>query len=254
MTTGKQEISLPAFSEPVYERRVLCGLSLDGHNVIRPWGVEFADSSAFYSLEDGFGYRYQLLEEKETTGPLTRSLRQVLRLREGLVCLELTEGLVSPREFRRDCTLTCLEDTTLMDFVVRFRFLAADFPHGYIAGRVLPFVNRNVYHQYPVDEAAVGNDTCSIRVQVVGKTIPVGLAGHVYLRDSGEAWVLHVRMLPATWSKEVIKLCSRWFGTRPLPQWASGPLLRIPAGPRAGRWSAPRGWGRACPRGMASIA
>ena len=122
MTTGNQEINLPAFSEPVYARRVLCGLSLDGHNVIRPWGVEFADSSAFYSLEDGFGYRYQLLEEKETTGPLTRSLRQILRLREGLVCLELTEGLVSPREFRRDCTLTCLEDTTLMDFVVRFPF------------------------------------------------------------------------------------------------------------------------------------
>jgi hypothetical protein len=54
------------------------------------------------------------------------------------------------------------------------------------------------------------------------------MKGHVYLRDGEDAWVLHVRMLPVAWDKAVIKLCSRWFGTRPLPQWASALLLRVP--------------------------
>lgn len=219
---------LPVFSNPVYGGKVLQELSVDGQNIIRPWGVEFADSSTFYSLEDGFGYRYDLLEHHESNSPLSHDVSQLIRMHEGLVRLELTETLSGAHEYRRTCTLTCIEDSTLMDFVLRYRFVAAKFPCGYIAGHILPFAGSCVYHQYPVDTAAVGNDAYSIRIEVIGKTVPISMKGHVYLRDGEDAWVLHVRMLPAAWDKEVIKLCSRWFGTRPLPQWASMPLLRIP--------------------------
>lgn len=225
---GEKEYGLPEFSDPVYGGKVLQELSLNGENIIRPWGVEFADSSTFYSLEDGFGYRYELLKHQETNGQLSHELCQIIRLREGLVRLELNETLAGPREFRRTCTLTCIEDTTLMDFVLRFRFLAAKLPYGYIARRTLPFVGSCVYHQYPVDSAAIGNDQYAIRVEAIGKAVPSCMKGHVYLRDGEDAWVLHMRMLPSAWDKEVIKLCSRWFGTRPLPQWASVPLLRVP--------------------------
>ena len=225
---GEKEYGLPVFSNPVYGGKVLRELSLNGQNIIRPWGVEFADSSTFYSLEDGFGYRYELLEHQESNGSLSHEIYQLIRLREGLVRLELTEFLAGPREFHRTCTLTCIEDTTLMDFVLRYRFLAAKFPRGYIAGHELPFAGSCVYHQYPVDTAAIGNDNYSICVEVVGKTVPKSMRGYIYLRDGEDAWVLHVRMLPSTWEKEVIKLCSRWFGTRPLPQWVSAPLLRTP--------------------------
>ena len=222
------ETWLPEFSEPIYGGKVLRELSLDGRNIIRPWGVEFADSSAFYSLEDGFGYRYELLEHQESTGPSFRKIFQVVRMREGLVSVALTETLTGPRKFCSTCTLTCLENTTLMDFVLRYRFLASRFPRGYIAGRALSFVGSNVYHQYSVDSAAIGNSEYSIRVEVVDSTVPSSMKGHMYLRDSDDTWVLHVRMLPVAWNKEVIKLCSRWFGTRPLPQWVSAPLLRTP--------------------------
>ena len=218
---------LPKFSAPIFSGQVLRELSLDGENIIHPWGVEFADSSTFYSIEDGFGYRYTRLERRESSDSFSHEVVEVVRMREGLVRMELSERLETPYELRRVCTVTCLEETTLMDFVLRFRFVAVEFPQGYIAGEVLPFVGSCVYHQYPVETAAVGNDRYSIRVEVIEKVVPDCMKAYVYLRDGEDAWVLHVRMLPATWDKEVIKLCSRWFGTRPLPQWLSVPLLRI---------------------------
>ncbi len=219
---------LPEFSGPVYGGRALRELSVDGQNAILPWGVEFADSSAFYSLEDGVGYRYELLEEQATTRGDGRDLLQIVRLREGMVRLELAERLEGPRAFRRTCTLTCLEDTTLMDFVLRYRFLASWFPRGYIAGRALPYAESRVHYQYPVEEASVGNDRFSVRVVAVGATVPARMRAHVYLRDGDGAWTLHLRMLPGSWDREVIKLCSRWFGTRSLPRIVSAPLLAVP--------------------------
>jgi hypothetical protein len=224
----RMEAGLPEFSKPVYGGNVLRELSVGGQNVILPWGVEFADSSAFYSLEEGVGYRYDLLEHQESFEHLSHTIHQVIQMREGLVRLKLRELLDGPRELRRTCTLTCLEDTTLMDFVLRYRFSASEFPKGYIAGRVLPFVGSCVYHQYAVDSAAIGNDEYSIRIQITGKKVPTCMLGHTYLRDSENAWVLHIRMLPIKWDKEVVKLCSRWFGTRPLPQWANMTMLQIP--------------------------
>ncbi len=229
------ESALPEFSGMLHGGNVLRELCVDGRNAIRPWGVEFADSSAFYSLEDGEGYRYEVLESEETTGPKSREILQVVRMREGLVRVHLNERWDGTREIRHTCTLTCLEDTTLMDFVLRYRFLSARVPRGYIGGREVPFIGSSIYHQYPVDSAAVGNERYSVSVAVLGKTVPACMKAYVYLRDSEDAWVLHLRMLPVAWHKEVIKLCSRWFGTRPVPQWASAALLRVP-GVRAALW------------------
>jgi hypothetical protein len=225
---GAKVLGLPVFSKPVYGGRVLRELMLDGCNIIRPWGIEFADSSAFYSMEDGFGYRYELLDHLESVNGDSHKVVQIVRMREGLVRLELNEGLEEARSFRRTCTLTCLEDTTLMDFVLRYRFLASEFPGAFIADRTLTFARTCIYHQHPVDTAAVGNGRSTVRVTVLERVVPANMKAVVYLRDGEDAWVLHVRMLPAQWEKEVIKLCSRWFGTRPMPQWVSGPVLGIP--------------------------
>jgi len=229
----KQEVkkdtgnSLPVFSAPVYKNKVLQQLSVNGQNVIFPWGVEFADSSAFYSLEDGIGYRYELVEHQVSIDSLSYKVNQIVRMREGLVRLKLEETLTSPRELRRICTLTCLEDTTLMDFVMRYRFQHSSFPMGYIGGRELLFTGSNIYHQYKVNVASVGNSDFSISVKIAEKSVPSCMTGKMYLRDCDNAWILHARMLPISWDKEVIKLCSKWFGTRPLPQWVSVPLLKI---------------------------
>ena len=224
---------LPVFSFPCYANDVLAVLSVNGRNVIKPWGVEFADSSSFFSLERHVGYRYRLEDVTESVYDSGRSSARVIRLSEGLVRLEVDEALRDPRELVRRCRLTCLEESRLMDFVLRYRFMPEELPRGRIAGRDLSFRRSNVYHQFPTDTAAVGNDEFCICVSVEKAVTPPAMAAFAYLRDSHDAWVLHLRMLPAAWDKEVIKLCSRWFGTRPIPQWASGPLLRVPAIRRA---------------------
>ncbi len=234
-SSGRQAEDLPVFSGIEYGGKVLRQLTLGGRNIIRPWGVEFADSSAFYSLEDGYGYRYELLEQGELSEGSRHEVVQVIRMREGLVRLELKEWLEGPRDFRRSCRVTCLEATVLMDFVLRFRFDASGFPLGLIADRILPYAGSGIHHQYPVDSAAVGNDRFSIRIAVVDKAVPSPMRAYVYLRDGEGAWVLHLRMLPVHWDKEVVKLCSKWFGTRPLPQCVSRPLLKVP-GVRESLW------------------
>ena len=39
-------------------------LFADKSNLIFPWGIETADSSAFFSMEEGVGYRYRVLEQE----------------------------------------------------------------------------------------------------------------------------------------------------------------------------------------------
>lgn len=220
------------FEPPTFDRGVLYQLKVNGEDIIMPWGIEFADSSAFFSLEDGFGYRYKLLEEHESVSASTRKVIQVIRMQEGLVRLELSEWIDSPTEIRRTAQLTCLEDTTLMDFVMRFRFTGR-FRVGYINDQVIPYRNSHIYHQFPVDTAALGDDDYTIRVTVIDRLLPDSMRGFMYLRDGEGYWVLHVRMLPQVWDKEVIKLCTRWFQTKPIPTWLSRPLLSIPGVKRA---------------------
>lgn len=216
------------FGLPNYKRGILTQLYVNNQNIIMPWGVEFADSSSFYSLEDGYGYRYETLNQTEFTNNFQHKVTQIIKMREGLVRLELNEWLESPTNFRRICKLTCIEDTILMDFVLRFRFTPY-FQEGYIAEKVYIYEGTNVYHQYPVETAGVGNSQYSIWVSVVKKIVPPSMEGYMYLRDTSDHWVLHVRMLPVKWDKEVIKLCSKWFKTKPLPQCISFPLLKIPS-------------------------
>lgn len=227
--------ALPAFERPRYERGVLASLEVDGCNIVRPWGVEFADSSSFFSLEDGVGYRYVELDRATSETSAGRQVTLELGLREGRVRLEVEEGLRGPRRYWRACRLECLEATTLMDFVLRFRFSAEHFRVGHIAGRTFQHEKSNVYHQFPTDRASLTNEAYAVTVRAIRHQAPPSLKAHCYLRDSEREWVIHLRMLPTSWDREVVKLCSGWFGTRPLPQWLSRPLLAVP-GVRQALW------------------
>jgi len=216
------------FQKAFYHRNVLSELFIQDKNIIAPWGVEFADSSSFYSLEGGYGYRYKLLEQFESVDHFSHKVVQIIKMKEGLVRLELEEWLENPTNFRRICKIIFIEDTFLMDFVLRYRFLVSRFQKGYIANNTLRIGSSHIYHQYPVERSKVENSKYSIVISVNKKNIPSSMKGYMYLQYHGNYWVLHVRMLPLVWEKEVIKLCSKWFKTSPLPSWLSMPLLKIP--------------------------
>ncbi|MFW5879727.1 MAG: hypothetical protein ACOCUV_02775, partial [bacterium] len=46
------------------------------------------------------------------------------------------------------------------------------------------------------------------------------------VRDAPNEWVVHARMLPISSEKNVIKLCSRWFKTMPLPNFITNTILK----------------------------
>lgn len=98
--------------------KLYCG----GRNIIVPWGIETADSSAFFSLEDGFGYRYQQEEHTIEQSSTSHSQRCVVSMKEGKWELCTRDQIESNTVITRHAILTCLEDSYLMDFVMQFWF------------------------------------------------------------------------------------------------------------------------------------
>jgi glycosyltransferase involved in cell wall biosynthesis len=215
-----------AFEGLRFQRQVISELRVGGENIIEPWGVEFADSNSFFSLESGIGYRYVVLEKDEKMSDTSRQISQVVRMQEGLVRVDLTEYLESETSLRRMLRMTCLKKTNLVDFVLRFRFKHTSFPRGLIDGKVYEFTNSWVYHQFPVDCVEVGNSHYRIRVSIIDSLVPGNMSSFMYLKDADRSWVIHARMLPRYGDKEVIRLCSTLFKNTPLPQPITDLLLK----------------------------
>ena len=198
-------------------KNTISELLVNGENMIYPWGIETADSYAFFSLEDGLGYRYKVLEQEKKTTDNRFYQRIVVEMREGKWEL-----------IRRKATLTCLEDSVAMDFVMRFRFRKKFFEKALIAGEIFSHKNTNIYYQYPVKEAALIGDTYSVKIEAEKAECSEKMRPHMYVRDAENEWVVHARMLPSTADKQVIKLCNPWALSYPLPQFISKPILSIP--------------------------
>jgi len=215
-----------AFDGLRFQGDVISKLGVAGKNLIEPWGVEFADSYSFFSLESGIGYRYSVLKKDEKMSDTSREISQVVRMKEGLVKFQLEEWLESPTSLRRTLHLTCLEKTNLMDLVLRFRFKHTIFDQGFINGKEYEFVNSQIYHQFPVDFVEVGNAHYRIRIGIFDSVVPANMGSFMYLKDADGSWVIHARMLPRFGDKEVIKLCSNLFKTAPLPQSITNLLMK----------------------------
>jgi hypothetical protein len=83
-----------------------------------------------------------------------------------------------------------------------------------------------VYHQYPVRKVSLHGDRFRLSIAVEQAVTGERMRTFMYLRPGENVWVVHARMLPEIAGKEVVKLCSRYFQTRPLPQWISRQLLK----------------------------
>jgi len=211
------------------EQNTIASLHFDGEELIFPWGFETADSSAFFSLEDGVGYRYQVLFHQREFNEKEHKQRLTVKMHEGLFSLEIADKMSNASTVMRSVRLECLKPCYLMDFVLRFRFKQQHFKHASIAGRSLQHADTNLYYQYPVDLALLTGAKYRATITVKQKQHPDSLAPLLYVRDAPGEWVVHARMLPKVIDKEVIKLCNRWAKTRPLPNWLGRALLAVPS-------------------------
>lgn len=217
------------------ERGVIRELRRDTRNFILPWGIETADSVGFFSLEPGVGYRYRRTAEEYSSDESCSRAKSVVRMPEGHWQLSLEDRIESASSICRQAQLTSLEDTILMDFVLRFRFRKQFFHEARIAGRTLRHRASDVYNQYPVRAAQLIGEEFSISVEIEDAQCGEELCPMLYVRDHADEWVVHARMIPQRHAKEVIKLCNGWAGTRSLPLWLSRPVLALP-GMRSFLW------------------
>lgn len=211
------------------KKNTIYELFADDENIILPWGIETADSHAFFSLEDGFGYRYQVLEHETVVKDNFFQCSMVVQMPEGKWKLQTEDTIVSDTKIKRLASLTCLEDSYFIDFVLRFQFPKNLFSHAKIAEHTYTHQDTNVYYQYPVNEATLTGEKYGVKIQVKQCRCPEAFRPHMYVRDeNGGGWVVHARMIPSISDKQVIKLCNPWAMSRPLPQFLSRCLLSIP--------------------------
>lgn len=210
------------------DKNVIAELYYDGQNIINPWGFETADSSAFFSLEKGVGWRGNKLLEEYSFDESNYKAHVMTQMKEGKWELFIEDNIIENTITRKVEAVT-LEDSVFMDFVMRFRFKKEFIEYAEIADQRFYHKNTNVYYQYPVDKVFLKGKGFDINISIIDKIVPEKMEPVMYVRDNKNEWVVHVRMVPKKWDKEVIKICTAWAGTRSLPQFISKPLLSIKA-------------------------
>ena len=203
---------------------IISKLIINGKNIIYPWGVETADSSSFFSLEKSVGLRNRILYEKYFHNDRNYRVAMSTKMKEGKWALSINDSIKDNSVFR--CVeATMLEDTFMMDFVLRFRFKKKYIKYIEINGERLFHRNKNIYHQFQSSLVYLKGFSFDLKLTIEDSKVPFKMMSVVYVRDRKDEWVVHFRMLPKIWDKEVIKICTSWAKTKPLPQCISNLLL-----------------------------
>lgn len=210
------------------KNKVISSLKVNGFgNIILPWGIETSDYSSFFSLEEKAGYRYDILFDNLYHDDSIYSREIIIKFRSGKFKINIVDELLEGKSISRKVNVEFLEDTYLMDFVIRYRFKSNFVESVRIHNEILFHKNTNVNHQFPVKEVRVNLvNGGKILLDMPNYSINDKFTLNSYVRDFGKEWVIHQRLLPNTSDKNVVKLCSKYFKTLPLPFFLSDILLR----------------------------
>lgn len=211
-----------------YKDYQLCSLCIDGSELALPWGIEFADETAFYSAERGVGYRYKEIVFDESVFESGCRKKSEVQLKEACLGLDSVYIEESPEVLMRTLDASVRKGGFLMDFVMRFRFLSSEVDYVDIADIRLMHNDSNKYYQYNVNEVALKLKTGKvIKIELNEIIAPSDMEAVMYARDQKGEWVIHCRLIPKVYGKEVIKICTAWAGTRSLPYSLSKFLLNF---------------------------
>lgn len=206
------------------QNKVISEINYKGKNIINPWGIETADSSAFFSLEDGYGYLYNIISEEYEIDSNTYRYLINNKMVEGQWEIEGEDSL-SSNTIQRKISLKCKEDSFFMDFVMRFR-IKKEFAYAAIINEKILLHNAsNTYYQYDVDTVTLLGEEFNIVITAEKFLNNKFMKNVMYVRDAKDEWVVHIRYLPKVWNKEVIKLCNSWYNTQAIPVSLSNRIL-----------------------------
>lgn len=187
-------------------------------------GVEVGSLSSFYSMEDPSLGKVKL--------PVPLSVRTSARTLRLAAQVSLPDATLLVVETQSDCgrrlRVHTLEDSLLMDAVLRFR-IPLELAHKvYLDDRELPWLRSNRYHQIAGARARIeraGGET--LLLTPILHRAPAGMTLFTYLRDEPQGWVLHVRLRAERPDRYSVRGCHRLYN-RPFPAWAQFVLSRIP--------------------------
>jgi|Deesub1362A_J573_1020465.scaffolds.fasta_scaffold02604_6 hypothetical protein len=207
-----------------FKNNCISKVLVNGQNIIEVWGLETADSAAFFSLSDG-GCRHKILRWRSNVSDTTNEVEIDVQMHDGKWNLRIDEELIGNKILRQH-TLTTLEDSWFMDFVSRFQFKKKFFEKAIINDIELIHKNTNLYYQFPVDEVKLIGKDFDVVVKVREVITSEKFKLHMYARDSGDVWVVHARLFPYKWDKEIIKVCRSWYN-KAIPQKIANILLKV---------------------------
>jgi hypothetical protein len=198
-------------------------LIINNENVIFPWGFETADSYSFFSLETG-GFRNNVVKREFHSTKSSNKVDLEVEMKESAWKVGINEK-VKTNSITRIHKLTTTKDSFIMDFVTRYVFKKEFFRTAKIASEEIVHQDSNIYHQYPVRKVELIGDNVSAEIKVLKADHSKKFKQVMYVRDSKDCWVVHLRLLPTKWDKEVVKICRSWYN-RAIPQWISNTVLK----------------------------
>lgn len=198
-----------------------------------PWGFECSDRRSFLTLTDQCRNAHQNGD--------------YWRLAEGDWALDYHARQTDPNTLHIRATLTALRDGLLQDAVIRLVFDKSAIQTGEIAGRIFRHTNSDRYRLYPVHTAQLtGTDGTVLSVTLDRHDGAGRFAPYMYLRDQGDHWIIHARLLPVD---PVDYVWLRWanrFFTLSAPHWFAHLVWKCPGG-KALFWRLRERLGRHCP-------
>jgi len=180
-------------------------------------GIEVGSLESFFSFEDKTLGKVRMFDDELRVGDKYWRYRAEFQLPGAHLCVS-ENCRVRSRGGVRALSLAAIDDSVVMDCVIRFIIAKTDVACAFIGKRQIPHRAENRYHQFPLETVRLEmNGGSSLVFLAEAAAIPMGMIPVVYLRDERDAWVLHFRVLATAPELFAIKGCHRFYD-RPFPK------------------------------------
>lgn len=193
------------------------------------FGIEVGSLSTFFSAErpalGAVTHLHSFLDGAEASATSRLIVNEVQMADAHLKIEELEHAN------KRTLRVTALQDSQLMDAVIRFVFPLAKVERVAMNDKTIPWARRNFYHQYENGQATIhlkDGRKWRFTVTVEGDGLPRGMHQMTYLRDEPNDWVLHARVRANEPDFFSLRGCMRWYN-KPLPGWVQTLWNKLPA-------------------------
>jgi hypothetical protein len=191
------------------------GLKTPSHTI--DFGIEIGALDTFFSFENQRLGKAELRQDAfkaHNNGNWFYTSR--IRFSDALLMVS-EEGQVDQTCGQRVLKVEAMENSRLMDAVVRFVLDKDQVKSAFIGAQEIIHQRKNRYHQYPLDLVTLHlKNGLVMSFQPIPSVLPPGFKHVVYLRDEPDKWILHIRALALNPSHYVLKGCTRWYN-RPFP-------------------------------------